>query len=166
MLARCALIPIRRADRGPSLGSRDEAAAFSLEPPAEDFLASPHLVRQRAHWVEIGAVDKIDARFRRLVQDRNRGGFVCLLAERRSAETQARHADSGPAELPMLHACHSEKVFPTEPDVTVGGMSAATFGAPRKLGAHSAPTCQNSHCITSTRPRTSFGTNLPTLSPR
>src|SRR5271155_2067807 len=100
MLARCALIPIRRADRGPSLGSSDEAAAFSLEPPAEDFLASPHLVRQRAHWVEIGAVDEIDSRFRSLVEDRDRGNLVCLPSERRGAETQARHADSCPTELP------------------------------------------------------------------
>src|SRR4029077_6136959 len=89
MLARRALVPIRRPDRAPRLGADDEAATLAFQPPAENFLTSPQLVRRPAHGIESGGVDKTCPRFRRLVEERTRGSFVRLLAECGGPKTQA-----------------------------------------------------------------------------
>ncbi len=88
VLARRALVPVRRPDLVDRLGRDDEVVAPALQPAADDFLGATGDVHAAAERIDVGGIDEGDAGVGRLVEDAARRVLFGLQAEGHRAETQ------------------------------------------------------------------------------
>src|SRR5581483_4854041 len=100
MLAGKPFLPGARPHLSPAFGRQDKILALALEPLADDLLRAPDRLR-----VDVGGINEVDARLRRLIHDGEAGRLVSLRAKGHGSQTDLRDFQPRPSHASDLHAC-------------------------------------------------------------